>query len=96
MSIFFAKRFPENSDRYKYYHWGENFHNKQQIKDIIKDLNIAKQMVIGTKIKELNYFWLNNHEIVFLEENNLKFANFIDCIIDFLEDNQSGVCVIGV
>lgn len=85
-----------DSEQYKYYHWGKHFHNQVDIEKIIKNLNDLKAMINQNCIDELNYFWLDDNDILFLKENHHLFIKLINDVIIFIDKNKYGICVIGI
>lgn len=79
----FSSVFHESSDKYKYYHWSQNFHDQSDIGKIIRNLNNTKNIVMNNNIQSLNYFWLENDDILFLERNHNEFIFFIEQVIKF-------------
>lgn len=92
----FASVFSLDSEQYQYYHWGKHYHNSQDIEKIIQNLNNLKETILQDKIDDLNYFWLDEIDMVFLKENSHLLIKIINDIIHFIEKNKRGICVIGI
>ena len=112
----FSRCYYDDKDKYQFYHWGHNFHNKQDIvnislrlknrissikEDKIKDLNSEEFEFEGNNfIKDLNYYWLSDDQVVFLEKNKIDFILSINKVIEFINNScakdYDGIYVIGV
>lgn len=59
----FSDVLKKNTKEHKYYHWGKNFHNEEQVDKIIENLYNKKK-----NISCLNYPWLDKDEISFIKK----------------------------
>ncbi|OOR92428.1 hypothetical protein B0181_01685 [Moraxella caviae] len=96
----FSLCYCDNNEKYNYYHWGVNFHDKQDIECIIKRLNYRLDKINQNNINNLNYSWLDEDCVEFLNTNKINFKKFIEYVIDFINifqiNEYDGIYVIGV
>ncbi|MFC0821234.1 hypothetical protein [Moraxella marmotae] len=89
-----------NTKKHEYYHWGINFHDKKDVIDIAKRLDCRLDKVRKNLVKDLDYHWLDDDCVNYLEINKKNFENFIIYIINFISNNQikdcDGLYVIGI
>lgn len=96
----FSRCYYDDKDKYQFYHWGHNFHNKQDIVNISLRLKNRISSIKEDKIKDLNYYWLSDDQVVFLEKNKIDFILSINKVIEFINNSctkdYDGIYVIGV
>ena len=96
----FSRCYYDDKDKYQFYHWGHNFHNKQDIVNISLRLKNRISSIKEDKIKDLNYYWLSDDQVVFLEKNKIDFILSINRVIEFINNScakdYDGIYVIGV
>ena len=96
----FSRCYYDDKDKYQFYHWGHNFHNKQDIVNISLRLKNRISSIKEDKIKDLNYYWLSDDQVVFLEKNKINFILSINKVIEFINNScakdYDGIYVIGV
>ena len=96
----FSRCYYDDKDKYQFYHCGHNFHNKQDIVNISLRLKNRISSIKEDKIKDLNYYWLSDDQVVFLEKNKIDFILSINKVIEFINNScakdYDGIYVIGV
>ncbi|AKG08473.1 hypothetical protein AAX05_09395 [Moraxella bovoculi] len=89
-----------NTKKHEYYHWGINFHDGKDAIDIEKRLYYRLDKLKKNLVKDLDYHWLDNDCVNYLEINKKNFENFIIYVINFINNNQikgrDGLYVIGI
>ncbi|WP_019671801.1 hypothetical protein [Psychrobacter lutiphocae] len=96
----FRTEFPEGSDEFIYYHWGNHTHNLESTRNIISKLIDKEQKFEKYDIDKEDLSYYSNELLGYLNNNKTEVIEYLNKLIGFLmkvyDNNYEGTYVIGI